>query len=416
MSDNDSGSIHGASEGGVASKHPDVAPFQFFAAPATSGELNTARLRLIPVACWRVDQIRFAFDSSFVGPNITTELQMLVSLRETNKALDAGGKAQYPPLSVFGHADPVGSDDYNKALSGRRATAIYALLISGTESAKSVALWQQVAAAENWGTDQRQVMQTSTGQPGGTPDSSLFKAYMQKLCPPELQLTLKDFLAQGADGAGKGDYQGCSEFNPRLIFSRQEQTDFDQASDKTARNVANAPNRRVMVLLFRPGSKILTSKWPCPRATEDKTGCIKRFWSDGESRRSTHLANADRTFEETKDTYACRFYQRISDGSLCDTNVPLVHISVILFLNYPAGPLTNEKFRLSLNDRVVEGNTGSDGLVSQENIPSGDYRLEVANRVTYVSAIPLSMERLPWLLDVDAANGDAPPYPSGSAE
>jgi len=28
------------------------------------------------------------------------------------------------PLSVFGHADPVGSDDYNKALSGRRAMAV----------------------------------------------------------------------------------------------------------------------------------------------------------------------------------------------------------------------------------------------------------------------------------------------------
>jgi hypothetical protein len=40
----------------------------------------------------------------------------------------------------------------------------------------------------------------------------------------------------------------------------------------------------------------------------------------------------------------------------------------------------------------------------------------VANRVTYVSAIPLSMERIPWLLDVDAANGDAPPDSTGDGQ
>ena len=82
---------------------------------------------------------------------------------------------------------------------------------------------------------------------------------------------------------------------------------------------------------------------------------------------------------------------------------------MILFLNYPAAPLANEKFTLTLSDRVVQGTTGSDGLVSQDQVPPGDYKLEVANRVTFVPAIPLSMDRIPWLLDVDAANGQANP-------
>jgi tetratricopeptide (TPR) repeat protein len=37
-------------------------------------------------------------------------------------------RGKKPPLSIFGHADPVGDDDYNKKLSGRRAAAIYALI------------------------------------------------------------------------------------------------------------------------------------------------------------------------------------------------------------------------------------------------------------------------------------------------
>ena len=80
-----------------------------------------------------------------------------------------------------------------------------------------------------------------------------------------------------------------------------------------------------MVLIFRKDSQVLPAKWPCPKATEGKAGCIKRFWSDGETRRGTHLPGVDRKFDDTKDTFACRFYQRISDTSPCHGTVPLVH-------------------------------------------------------------------------------------------
>jgi hypothetical protein len=324
VAQNDKGTIHGTSDGGVTGKHPPAEPFEFLVGPSTSDQSNTAQLRLVPVACFRVDDIRFAFDSSFITSDladekndIRSELRVLVDLLK-----------QHPdsPLAVFGHADPVGSDDYNKALSGRRATVIYALLISNSDPEAAVALWQGVARQENWGVNQRQTMQAFTGLSMGTTDSVLFKAYMKKLSPSELKLGKKDFLAQGADSKGKGDFQGCSEFNPVLIFSGERNTDLESQKNKAARNDANSPNRRVMVLLFRKGSKIDIAKWPCPRATEGVSGCIKRFWSDGNTRRSKRLQDKDRKFDDTNDTFACRFYQRLLTNSPCETTSPILRI------------------------------------------------------------------------------------------
>ena len=321
MSDDDHGAVHDDSSGGIAGSFPSARPFQVLVAPSTSGELNTTRMRLVPIACWRVDDVRFGFDSSFVTPEAAAELQMLVSLREAHKKTNpATRNAEYPPLSVFGHADPVGTDDYNKALSGRRAAAVYALLITNSEPAASASLWQEIAQVENWGANQRQTMHAETGLPDGTPDGDLFKAYLQKLCPKELQLSRKDFLAQGADSGGKGDYQGCSAFNPVLIFSMNRQAEFDGGDKEPARNLANASNRRVLVLLFRVGSKVNPAKWPCPRSKDGTAGCIKRFWSDAEKRRSARLQSKDREYARTRDTFGCRFYDRISNNSPCENH------------------------------------------------------------------------------------------------
>ena len=71
-----------------------------------------------------------------------------------------------------------------------------------------------------------------------------------------------------------------------------------------------------MVFLFRPGTKVNPQRWPCPRAKEGVAGCRKRFWSDGEKRRSFQAAR--REFKDAQDTFACRFYQRLSDKSPCE--------------------------------------------------------------------------------------------------
>jgi hypothetical protein len=326
MGEDAKGGARYASAGGMSGVHPAAGPTQFRVGTSTADQFNTAHLGLIPVACWCVDDIRFAFDSSFItatssDPSADDPDDIRAELRHLSDLVKAHPDC---PLSVFGHADPVGSDDYNKLLSGRRAMAVYALLIVRSDPGTAVSLWQQIAGTEHWGADQRNQMRAALpDQSSGTSDSSLFQSYMQKLCPPDLNLGKKDFLAQGADSGGKGDFQGCGEFNPLLVFSQEKQAKFDQAKqqdDKVLldnRDSQNAPNRRVLVLIFRKGSRVVPSKWPCPRVNEGVGGCIKRFWSDGETRRSTHLSRIDRNFVNTHDTFACRFFQRISEQSPC---------------------------------------------------------------------------------------------------
>ncbi len=335
MGDDDEGVVHSGSEGGVSGSHPPADEVPLVVAPSTANESNALLLWKNPVACWKVEDIRFAFGSSFVTPDIAKEIRELFDLRARHRKTDlATGITRYPPLSVFGHADPVGPpadpDGFNKALSGRRAKVIYALLLSNTEPDFAFSLWQAVASDPNeqWGADQRRTMLTATGLPHGTPDRDLYKAYMKSLCPPNMNLHKQDFLGQGADPQGKGDYQGCSSFNPVVVFSQQKENKFAQAVQNNnqagiaARNAANAPNRRVVILLFMVGSKVDPAKWRCPRALDPKTVCLSRFFADGQHRRTDHLPDTDRKFTTTKKTFACRFYQRISDCSLCESVGP----------------------------------------------------------------------------------------------
>ena len=334
--------VNKITDGGKAASHGVTELSEVRVGPATGSEFNTVIAGIIPVACWRVDDLRFEFDSSFILPATKAELAQLVVLRKAHPE---------SPLSVFGHADPIGDDNYNKVLSGRRATAIYALLTRDT------ALWEELfshpTGNDKWGKNALDAMHAELNPPPpgtaatGAPASAqsnpgerkqLFSDYMDKLCGPELKLKKEDFLARGADSGGKGDYQGCSEFNPVLIFSEQDNQRFQAAADKTERNAENAPNRRVMILLFRKGSKVVPSRWPCPRAKEGVAGCRKRFWSDGESRRSRRLPDRARTFPETQDTFACRFYHRLTTGSPCEEPAPPVATVVKIKATVPSTP------------------------------------------------------------------------------
>ena len=349
-----------ASAGGTVGTHPPVEQLELLVGPSTTDQLNTVRLRLIPLACWRVDDLRFKFDSSFVRPSIEAEMTRLKELIRTERLRDC-------PLSIFGHADPVGNDDYNKVLSGRRAAAIYGMLVRDAD------LWERLFSnhfgGDVWGDDALATMLARVAEDGSSADSGivfgrekitdgaggpsktsppqppksppppsqvralaanagprrqLYLAYMDKLCGDLKLDKKKDFLGHGADANGKGDFQGCSEFNPVLIFSEAKQARFTRAArEKDAavtaeRDRDNADNRRVMILIFRRGSKVEPSRWPCPRWNEGVAGCRKRFFSDGETRRTRRLPDADRKFDDARDTLACRFYQRVSDSTPCD--------------------------------------------------------------------------------------------------
>jgi hypothetical protein len=380
MSEHPTDLVDTASAGGISGDHlaPEKLPARVGA--STGDEKNTLRDPLVVVACWRMDDIRFEFDSSFIGPSAKEEFELLsVLVKRHAKA----------PLSVFGHADPVGDDAYNKKLSGRRATAVYALLTRNTD------LWEklysnQEGTNDKWGLPAIDMMKQATGSSagGGTPGerTTLFKAYMDAICKDimgaDFKLDPADFLGKGEDAKGKGDRQGCSEFNPVLMFSKEENSKYEKDQDKTARNQDNSPNRRVVIFLFKPGSRIDAAKWPCPTVDKGTGDCEKRFWSDAKKRRK--FQEQRRLYEVNQDTFACRFYDRIASGSSCECARKLVSAKVY-FQRFPGNFGTDEergiadvpyKLRVTgIPDR--EGKTAKDGSVKIVMPPDAAAVLEI---------------------------------------
>lgn len=171
MSDHSSESTALVSESGIAAQHPalNVAPPRV--APTTSGtEFNRLKILVAPIACWRVDDLCFDFDASFPGLRIRAGLQHLQQLLAVHAPPSQAARKQPAesmgcPLSVFAHADPVGSDDYNKQLSGRRAMVIYGLLTH------DATLWEKLYAQplghDSWGAPALRAMLEATTPAGG---------------------------------------------------------------------------------------------------------------------------------------------------------------------------------------------------------------------------------------------------------
>jgi len=359
--------------GGYASSHPPTDQLPIMAAPATKNEKNVIRQSLLAVACWRLNDLRFDFDSSFVMPAAQEEMIVL------RKICDL-----YPgsPLSIFGHADPVGKEDYNKVLSGRRAEAIYAVLIHDP------ARWEQLYAndhgGDEWGLKHVQIiLEKLEFDPGNTAGDAtkkskaaietfqlanelhddgdagpktrakLFQKYFEFLFPRKLEKS--EFLGQGLDPLGKGDFQGCGELNPAMILSAEEA---NKLSD-TERNLENGVNRRVLILFFRPGTVANGDQWPCPRASESAAGCTKRLWSDADTRRLK--GGTRRTFADTEDTFACRFYHRLTESSPCEVSAAKL-MFVEIFLDLPdTAEGMDDKFQL------VSGDGEYDRTLMREN-------------------------------------------------
>jgi outer membrane protein OmpA-like peptidoglycan-associated protein len=402
--------LRGTSDGGVAGDLPPREPLVVLAAPADGEQFNTMRASIVPLACWRLHDVRFAFDSSLVAPEAKAEMKQLIDLIDAHAIEDpATGNAIKPVTSIFGHADPIGNDDFNKRLSGRRAIAVYAMLVRDTD--KWEELFSQPAGGDSWGNAAVQTMlkevgfdpattdgtdtpefrnavksfQESNGlngdsKPGPDTRKVLFRAYMDQLCVDDngnpFTLDRSDFLGRGQDPAGRADFQGCSEFNPVLMFSKAESDAFAADTDKQPRNAANAPNRRVVAFLFQPGIRISLTAWPCPRAGEGTASCRKRFWSDADDRRKFQTQR--REFHDTLNTFACRFYQRLATHSPCEDagQQPVSHISVLLRSNSGAVPLARRKYSIRVSDRhTLRGTTDQDGLCFHPNVPPGDYPL-----------------------------------------
>jgi hypothetical protein len=399
---------HTATGGAIAADQQQVEPRPVLVGPTTAKEFNTIGERLIPKGCFRFEDVRFAFDSSFILPGVAKDMPHLADLRERH-SLTRDGEKIPPPLSIFGHADPVGNDDYNKQLSGRRAQAVYGMLVRDWE------LWDYLFrnpyGGDNWGNAAIQIMLTKVNPPPEPPDgaietqnqdavktfqaeqgltadgivgpitrNALYLAYMNALCGSLRLDKKKDFLAHNKDDpGGKGDYQGCSEFNPVRMFSQEENARYEQDPDKTQRNLDNQPNRRVMVLLFAPGRRVNPQFWPCPRAKEGITACKKRFFPDAAQRRS--FQEKRREFAQTKDTFACRFYQLITDDSPCEGVVHVASGTLIVKALRQALRLLVPDAEISIQGPVnlTQATGSSTGVAQFRNIPTGLYSIRAAH-------------------------------------
>jgi Putative peptidoglycan binding domain len=273
---------------------------------------------------------------------------------------------------------------------------MYGLLI------RDVDIWEKLNTENNWGVKASQTMLNTVGHDAGSADGKmseqtrnavtafqsskglgvdgivgpntrkeLFAAYMDAICkdgnrqPFKLEKT--DFLAQGKGKDLKGDIQGCSEFNPSLLFSKAEKAELDQKDNKSKRDRKNQTNRRVMILLFKPGTEIEPSKWPCPTVKEGVAGCKVRFFSDGEKRRLN--TEEERKFDKTKNTFACRFYHRMLETSPCEGVVIGKAMLRIELRDEKGNPIVNEPYVLELNGTVISADgqrTDSRGHLEHE--------------------------------------------------
>lgn len=336
---------------GAVAVHPRRLELPFLVAPIPperkADDFNLLREPLVAIGCMMLPHRHFEFDSSFIGPEAESRFTKFATLMTKLKAQDDADPKRFPPVSVFGHADPTGTDEYNGPLSGRRALALYGVLT------RNVKLWdtlhQNGYRGDQWGNRSiRRMLSISLQRPKGAepeppffagptddaPDAAgkaqqkkdtddaikaykrargasepvsatmdaktrakLFAEYMDAICHDEAGDPFKldpktDFIARNKDATGhKGDVQGCGEFNPIFLLSKAEDELFAGAKElHEARDALYARNRRALVYIFRHGTQVTPKNWPCPVASNGKNAsnfepCKDRFWSDHKERR-----------------------------------------------------------------------------------------------------------------------------------
>jgi hypothetical protein len=349
----DEGTLLESPEEGIIGIHPERKLQPFLASPATAKTFNVLGIDIEPIACLQLGDILFDFDSSFVRPEVAKMLVGLPDLRAKRK----NPKGVLPPVGIWGHADPVGTEDYNKQLSGRRAKAVYGVLLN------DAGIWEELFnspfGGDNWQHNASIAgLRDFLGLPAGTPRKAVFEAYLKTLCP--VPLTKADFLGQGADPKGRADFQGCSKFNPLVLLSTEDNKDLS----KDQRDKANLLNRRVVIYLFRPGVKVTPSLWPCPSALDTTAACHKRLFLDFKARmtpgdeRREHTSTADKTF-------ACRFYDRIGGPSPCERVLKIYRVRLF---DVQANPLPSAPFFLTDGKSKFFGRAKDDAFLTVRDL------------------------------------------------
>jgi hypothetical protein len=276
------------------------------------GTVNRLRMPLRTVACWRLGDGVFRFDHKLVGPEARPAFAEFWALRDRHPSA---------PIALFGHADVKGAEDYNHRLGAERSLAVFGVLNANPN------LWYELFADDRAALANLHAILRDYGLPHGEDGfgPGTFEAvarYMEHLGGGR-RLETYDYLDDGRHAL-----QSCSELNPVLRPSRAL-VDRLSSSDRAK---LEAVNRRVVAYFFEPGTYV-GDRWPCPVAGAGIEDCRARQWSDAAKRRATpkqalqywppwFRGRPAKPFVASRSTFACRFYERLTEGRACEKVEP----------------------------------------------------------------------------------------------
>ncbi len=240
------------------------------------------------LACVCIEGVTFEFGKSFLRPD------KVDVLKELETALQ-----KYPDgqILILGHTDKVGTDEYNKGLSERRAESVYAFVTNDVET------WESLYNRESWGLRSIQSILadmgiydgaidgdngpktkaavkkfqqdnglTADGDAGPATRAALFKAFMEG--KHDVKLEPENFV--------KTHFMGCGEFNPVVATEDECET-----------------NRRVVFFIFH---KDRPPVLPCKLG--DLAPCRAQC--------------KDRALGRHNDNFGCALYDSLSRHCDCD--------------------------------------------------------------------------------------------------
>jgi hypothetical protein len=249
--------------------------------------------------CAGISGATFEFDKSFLRPTVADDLKIV------DKAMKTNPEAK---ILIFGHTDKVGTEQYNKGLSERRAKSVYAFITNQPD------IWETLYNEEHWGIRSVQAILKDMGDPYDPGPVDGIDGPQTKKAVKQFQ-TDNGLPVDGVAGtetrkklfetymAGKHDieiddgrfmdpkHMGCGEFNPQIDTEKECET-----------------NRRVTFYLFHPAR---LPNLPCKNG--DIAPCKKQV--------KTPLPRY-------KTEFHCSFYDSLAQECKCEGGggVPLIAI------------------------------------------------------------------------------------------
>jgi hypothetical protein len=145
-----------------------------------------------------------------------------------------------------------------------------------------------------------------------------------------------------------------------------------------------------------------SSLWPCPKVKESNAACKSAFWPDGDTRRK----NGDelREYKTTRDTMACRFYDRFARRSPCEGAKQTC--SIVLLDEYET-PLAGVPITVAAPSGAYHqtGVTDATGTARFPGAPRGDLTVTASDLPKLATALAPLVAKRPRVKDYPSAVG-----------